>query len=292
MYIILGANGHVGSAAAEALLAAGEPVTAVLHSADQQQAWQARNARTAVVDVCDTDALRDVFRAGTRAFLLNPPADTGTDTEVEEHRTARCIVEALDGSGLEKVVVESTYGAQPGKRIGDLNILYDLEQALQRQPIPTTIQRAAYYMSNWDGMLEAAQGGTLPTLFAPDLQIPMVAPVDLGRAAARRLGEPADDGDIHYFEGPERYAPQDVADAFADALGHPVKVATAPRETWVDTFKSLGFSDAAAQSYAKMTEVSVDQGFMVPDDPERGTTSLRSYIADLVQRSQKQTGIG
>jgi hypothetical protein len=57
---------------------------------------------------------------------------------------------ALEGSGLEKVVAESTGGAQPRDRIGDLNVLWELEEGLSRQTIPAAINRAAYYMTNWD----------------------------------------------------------------------------------------------------------------------------------------------
>lgn len=54
------------------------------------------------------NARREIFRNGKRAFLLNPPASISTDTQVEEIRAVASIVAALDGSGLEKVVAEST----------------------------------------------------------------------------------------------------------------------------------------------------------------------------------------
>jgi uncharacterized protein YbjT (DUF2867 family) len=129
MFIVIGANGHIGSAVVSTLLDAGRPVTAVLHSSENEADWRNRGAQTAVVDVHNTHDLSAVFRTGTRAFLLNPNADVSTDTHREEHATVRSIVAALKGSGLEKVVAASTYGAQPGERCGDLNILYDFEQA-------------------------------------------------------------------------------------------------------------------------------------------------------------------
>jgi uncharacterized protein YbjT (DUF2867 family) len=156
------------------------------------------------------------------------------------------IVTALRESGLEKVVAQSTYGAQPGERCGDLNVLYDFEQALKAQTMPVSIQRAANYMSNWDGMLEPARDGILPSLFPEDFVLPMVAPEDLGRMAADGLREPVGTEAVHYSEGPQRWSVRDVADAFANALGRPVRVQVTPREKWVATFRSLGFSDEAA----------------------------------------------
>lgn len=282
MFIVLGASGHVGSAAATALLEAGQPVTAVLHDPAKAAEWEARGARTAIVDVRDSDALRDVFKTGRRAFLLNPPADIATDTDREENATVRGIVMALDGSGLEKVVAASTLGAQPGERCGDLNVLYDFEQALAAQPIPAAVQRGAYYFSNWDMQLEEAKGGVLTTMLPADLKLPMVAPEDLGRAAARRLMEPSHDQRISEVEGPERYSARDVAEAFAEALARPVEVVVTPRDQWVEAYRRQGFSEAAARSYARMTAVSVDGGFEMPKSPERGQVTLRAYVRALV----------
>ncbi|WP_343717026.1 NAD(P)H-binding protein, partial [Inquilinus sp.] len=95
MFIILGGTGHVGSAAARALLDQGRPVTIVTRNPDRAEGWKRRGAEVAVSDVRDVDRLRAVFRRGRRAFLLNPPADVSTDTDAGERETVRCILAAL-----------------------------------------------------------------------------------------------------------------------------------------------------------------------------------------------------
>jgi uncharacterized protein YbjT (DUF2867 family) len=284
MYIILGGTGHVGSAAARALLRQGERVTIITRDASKGEAWQREGASIAVADARDTDALRRVFRTGKRAFLINPPADPATDTDVEERRTVSSIVAALDGSGLEKIVAESTYGAQRIERSGDLGVLYELERALDAQPIPVSIIRAAYYMSNWDASLESARNvGVVRSMLPADFHLPMVAPQDLGEFAARLLTEPVDQVGRHHMEGPQRYSPADVAAAFARALNKQVRVDPVPRERWQEAFESLGFSTAAAASYARMTAVTVDEKYTPPDTPERGSVSLQAYTTELVR---------
>jgi uncharacterized protein YbjT (DUF2867 family) len=150
MYIVLGGTGHVGSEVATALLGRGESVTVVTRKTAALDHWRRRGAQVAVANVHQVDALRRVFQLGKRLFLLNPAADPSTDTDVEERRTVDAISAALEGSGLSKIVAQSTYGARPGERCGDLTTLYHLEQALRAQPIPVSIVRGAYYMSNWD----------------------------------------------------------------------------------------------------------------------------------------------
>jgi uncharacterized protein YbjT (DUF2867 family) len=142
-------------------------------------------------------------------------------------------------------------------------------------------------MSNWDGQLdEVRRSGMLVSFFPGDMRVPMVAPRDLGEAAARRLlsvlSGPDDTG-VAYVEGPARYAPSDVAAALARALRREVELAVVPRAQWASTFRSLGFSEAAAEQYARMTEVTVDS-LDLPDDPIRGKVTIDAYIRELVGR--------
>jgi uncharacterized protein YbjT (DUF2867 family) len=285
MYIVVGDTGRVGSAVAKTLLDEGEAVTVVTRNPEKADPWRQRGAEVALADVHDVNSMREVFRRGTRAFLLNPNADVSSDTDREERRTVRCLLEALEGSGLEKVVAESTMGAQPGEACGDLNVLYELEVGLRNQPIPASVIRAAYYYSNWDSMVEpVTKDGVLSTMLPADLKLPMVAPEDLGRVAARLLREPVEQTGIHPVEGPERYSPNDVAACFAAVLGRAVRVEVIPRGTWEEAYRSLGFSDAAAHSYARMTAVTAD-GPEYPEDSIRGTISLQTYIGKRVRGS-------
>ncbi len=204
----------------------------VSRSPEKAEKWRAKGAESAIVDVGDEDALRKVFQQGTCAFLLNPPAAPSTDTDKEELRTKSSIVRALDGSGLKKIVASSTYGAQPGEHRGELGTLYAYEQALAAQSIPAPVLRAAYYMSNWDQALDTAREGTLQTFFPSNVRIPMVAPEDVGDAAARLLMAEAGTPQLRYIEGPLPYRSSDVADALAAALHRPVALSVVPREQW------------------------------------------------------------
>lgn len=286
MFIVMGATGHVGAAVADTLLNDGHPVIVVTRDTARAAAWAARGATVAAVDIHDADALRDVFSAGSRAFVLNPPADPSTDTDHEERRTAGAIVAALETSGLEKVVVASTYGAQAGERIGDLSTLYELEQAMERTDVPAAINRGAYYYTNWDTSLDSARDhGTITSMLPADLLLPMVAPADLGVAAARRHTEPPTSTGVHYVEGPHRYTADDVAAAFSRALDKPIRVEVIPPDERRATFETMGFSTAAAESYSRMVDTTA-QGPELPDNPERGTIDIDTYVTRLVDREQ------
>jgi putative NADH-flavin reductase len=133
MHIILEGTGHIGSALAGTLLELGEAVTVVSRDEKKRARWEEKGAKVALVDILD--------------------------------------VEALEGSRIQKVVTESTYGAQPGKGLGDLGVLYRMEHALAGMKRPVSIIRGAYYMSNWAmAKDEVKRTGQLFTLYSADFK--------------------------------------------------------------------------------------------------------------------------
>jgi len=275
MYVVMGATGHVGSAVVRALQARGEQVLGVSHATDAASL----GVDLVRADVNDVGSLRAAFRRGRRAFLLNPPGDIAGDSDAIERRTVHNILAALQGSGLEKVVAASTGGAQAGDRLGDLNTLWELEQGLAPQEIPAAVNRGAYYFSNWEAQIESArQSGELHSPFPADLAIPMVAPEDLGQAAAERLVSGLDDVGVRSVEGPARLTSQQVAEVFSAVLGRPVRLVVTPRAQWEAAFRATGFSPEAASSYARMTAACVDQGFDTPADTWRGATTFEAWL--------------
>lgn len=286
MHTILGATGHIGSALAKQLLARGESVQVVLHDAQHAAEWQARRALVSVLDVNDTAALRLALARGQRAFLLNPPAPPATDTDAHERASAHSLAAAVHGLGLEQVVVQSAYGAREGMRIGDLGSLYELERALADQGTPVRTIRAAYYLSNWDAALQSArEDGVVRSFYPLDFRLPMVAPQDIATVAAELLTTSAPASDLHYVEGPARYTPVDVAHAFGQALGKPVRAVETPHAEWPKALSAMGFSEVAAASFIGMTELVLHAEFPALSEVRRGSTTLEAYLAQLVERS-------
>jgi uncharacterized protein YbjT (DUF2867 family) len=287
MYVVMGATGHVGSAVLNALLENDESVVALTSNTKKQPALERRGAQVAVADVCDVAALRSAFERGERAFILNPPGNPAADSDAEERHTIECIARALEGSGLEKVVVESTFGARRGERLGDLTTLYELEQKVDALEISSNIVRAAYYMSNWDMSIEQAKKeGVISTMYPVDMLLPMAAPEDLGRIGAELLRDTSTEERCVYVEGPQRYSSNDVAAAFAKALGRKVTAREIPRAQWQQYLSDLGFSRPSAESFIGMTSLTREGDFPDFDETMHGDISLEAYVNAVVKRSQ------
>ena len=283
MHIILGGTGHIGKSLCKELLAQGEEILIITHNPDNITEIKATGAEVAVTDVLDTNRLQGIIKRGKRLYLLNPPAAPYTDIAAEERKSLESILAALEGAGLERIVAQSTYGAQPGNDIGDLGVLYEMEEALKTMPVPVSIIRGAYYYTNWDASLDTARTeGKVYSFYPPDFKLPMADPADIGKFAAQLLTAEGMASNLTYFTGPQDYSPNDVAAAFAEALGKPVTAVQIPEDDWADSLIKLGFSEAAAQSMVNMTKITLEQKYEQPDAPQRGSTTIAEYIKALV----------
>lgn len=266
MYVIMGGSGHDA--------ARGGPAVEL-------------GAEVAVADVNDVQSLRAALQRGRRAFLLNPPPKSRpTPTWWKGRQQRRSLRLSMD-RGLRR----SSPNPPPPRSLVSASAtptrFGSSKKGCGAQPIPAAINRAAYYMSNWDLQLDSIRKtGKLQTNFPADFEIPMVAPRDLGLIAADRLTSPIEDAGVRFVEGPQRYSSADVAKAFAEASGQDVEVVVTPRDQWIASYLKLGFSQQAAESYSRMTGLAVDEGFDFKD-PIQGPTTLEIYVKDLVDR---QTG--
>jgi uncharacterized protein YbjT (DUF2867 family) len=284
MYIVLGGTGHIGKTLIEELVKRNEEVTVVTHDAGKVQEIESKGAKAAVADVNDVEKLINIFEKGKRFFLLNPPADPATDIDVTERKTVQSILTAVKGSNAEYIVAASTYGAQKGDNIGDLGVLYELEQGLEQLGVPHTIIRSGYYYSNWDMAAESANTeGKLYTFFPPDFKLAMVAPADIAKLAAELLIKGTTNQKIVYCAGPTDYSANDVAKAFAKALNKDVEPVEIPKEAWEDTMQQVGYSGKSAKSMANMTRITIEQDYEIPDDPYRGAISIEEYIESSIK---------
>ncbi|WP_144156081.1 NmrA family NAD(P)-binding protein [Paraburkholderia sp. BCC1885] len=241
MYAITGITGKVGGALAHALLAAGQPVRAVVRDASRAQAWAERGCELAIANMDDAAALTAAFKGATGIFIL-PPSEFDPQPGFPEARIVIDAVNAaLDAARPEKVVCLSTIGAQATQS----NLLTQrtlMEQALAELPLPVTFLRPGWFMENalWD-VSPARDEGVLHSFLQPlDKPVPMIATADIGRVAAQLLQESWSGTRVVEIEGPRRVSPNDLAAAFARVLGHPVRAEAVPRETWNALFVAQG----------------------------------------------------
>jgi uncharacterized protein YbjT (DUF2867 family) len=241
MYAITGITGKVGGELARTLLAAGQPVRAIVRDARKGEEWAALGCEVALAEMEDAAALTRAFTGATAVFIL-PPSEFDPEPGYPEAQTViDSVVKALTAAKPAKVLCLSTIGADA---VHD-NLLSQrtmMEAALRALPLPLTVLRPAWFIDNaaWD-VGSARDTGLIHSFLLPtDKAVPMVAAKDVGRAAAELIQEDWTGLRIVELEGPCRVTPNDLADAFASVIGKPVRAVPVPRESWDALFRSQG----------------------------------------------------
>ena len=241
MYVITGITGQVGGALANALLHEGKRVRAVVRDAKKGAAWAARGCEVTLADMTDAHALASAFEGAQGVFILPPPEFDPAPDFPEARAVIDAVVSAIARAKPRRIVCLSTIGAQ-ATRTNLLTQRTLLEEALREQAIPVTFLRPGWFMENcvWD-VDSARDEGIVRSFLQPlDRAIPMIATDDIGRLAAKLLQEEWTGARIVELEGPQRTSPEDIAAAFAEVLGKPVRAEAVARESWRALFEAQG----------------------------------------------------
>ncbi|MEP6898013.1 MAG: NmrA family NAD(P)-binding protein [Rhodanobacter sp.] len=242
MYAIMGITGQVGSATARHLQDAGHRVRAIVRDAAKTPTWLAPGSEVAIADWSDERALAAAFRGVDGVFAMLPANFAPSPDFAEPRALIHTLTAALRRAQPPKVVTLSSVGAQHDRDLGLITQLHLLESAIDTLPMPRAHVRAAWFMENlrWD-VARARDEGRLASYLQPlDRAIPMIATDDIGRTVAATLTESWHGRRVIELEGPQRYSPHDVAQAFAAVLEHDVEAFEVPRDQWVTRFVSEG----------------------------------------------------
>lgn len=286
LYVVTGASGRTGAAVANTLLTAGKRVRVIVRDEAKGSAWSNKGAEVAIADLTDIAALADAFAGAAGAYIMSPPQYTAENLFERADMLAAASAEAAIRAGLPKMVALSSLGAERPKGIGLIATNRMLEKYLEQTGLPLTSLRASYFMENWGTLAGAAIHGVLPSFIAPiDKKIPMVAAEDIGRTAAEILCEDWNKSRIVELEGPAMYSPQDVANAFQQALNKSVHAVPVPESEWAQNLSQTGLSKTAITGFIEMTQALNAGNLAFVNAPNiehrKGTITLDSVIAAI-----------
>ena len=288
MYAITGISGKVGGELARGLLDAGQSVRAVVRNPGKGQPWAALGCDVALAEMEDAAALTAAFAGASAVFVLPPSEFDPEPGYPEARRVIDAVVKALTVSKPGKVLCLSTVGADAAHD----NLLSQrtmMEKALSALPLPVSFLRPGWLLDNaeWD-VAPARETGVIPSFLRPlDKTFPMVAAKDVGRVAAKLIQEDWQRDwsgpRVVELEGPRRVSPNDLAAAFARALGKPVRAEVVPPASWEALFRSQGMKNP--QPRMRMLDGFNEGWIDFPDggaNARKGSLSAEEVIAALV----------
>jgi NAD(P)H dehydrogenase (quinone) len=286
MFAITGVTGNVGGEVASNLLAAKQPVRAVVRDVGKGESWAERGCEVVGADINDAAALTAAFAGAEGVFVMVPSSFDPSPDFREARAIGDTLRAALQAARPGRVVYLSTIGAQAAQS----NLLTQhtlIEGALRELPLPITFLRPGWFMENsqWD-VASARNDGVVSSFLQPlDKPVPMVATADIGRVASELLLEAWEGHRVVELEGPRRVTPNEIAKTLADLLKHPVRMEAVPHEKWEALFKSQGMKNPTAR--IRMLD-GFNEGWIEFENGKagsrKGKVALEAVLQKLVER--------
>ena len=250
-FVVAGVSGNTGSVVAQTLLTRRENVRVVVRAASEAAPWTARGAEVAIADLEDAHSLARAFSGASGAYLLIPPSFTAPSLRAPQTHVARSLAAAAAESRIAHVVFLSGFAAHHDSGSGPLAGLHDAERLLGAVPgLRLSSIRAGYFYENVLPVLNMVKdAGVLPSFFAADLPVPMVATRDIGLLAAELLLDATSRGVVELGAG-LRYA--EIARVLGEVLGKPVRVEEIGLDAIAPTIASFGFNADLTNAYVEL----------------------------------------
>lgn len=257
MYVLMGANGHITSRAARALLQQGHAVRVIGRSAATLAPLQALGAELALGDAKEAGFLARAFTGATAVYTMIPPDYAAPDMRRSQALFGTAIAAAIAQAGVERVVNLSSVGAELAAGTGPITGLHEQERRLDTLVEPLGLQllhlRPGYFMENHlhaAGTITAL--GVYPSLERGDVPVPTVATADIADVVARELVLGDRKGVLH-LHAPRSYTFAQVAAVLGRAIGRPgLPYVQADLAQGLAGMAAAGFSPSAAERMAEM----------------------------------------
>ena len=232
--LVSGATGTQGGAVARELVDRGYSVRGLSRSpgSEASQALSVLGVQMVRGNFDDSDSLDAALEGAYGAFSVQQYRGIGVEAEV---RQSREFADAAKRAGVEHFVYSSVLYARLGTGVPQFESKREIEDYIRSLDIPYSIVRPASFMTNLEGVREAASNGIYRTPFPPELARFHIAPMDIGRIVAEAFDHPDTWIGRELGIAGERISYADIAATMSRLMGRPVVYEQIPWEEYTET---------------------------------------------------------
>ncbi|ADB40008.1 NAD(P)H-binding protein [Spirosoma linguale] len=292
--VLTGSLGNIGEPLTRQLVQKGHAVTVISSSPERQPAIEALGAKAAIGTILDIDFLTDTFRGADVVYLMEalPPSslfDPTLDIINAYSDMAARYKQAVERSGVKKVVHLSSIGAHTTEGNGVLAMHYYAEQILNQLPgdISIKFMRPVGFFSNLYRSVQTIKTqGVIISNYGGDAKEPWVSPTDIATTVAEDMETPFAGRTIRYIASDD-VSPNEIARTLGQAIGKPDLqwVAIADDEL-LNGMIAMGMNPQIAKGFVEM-QAAQGTGALYDDyykhQPTLGKTKLHDFAEDFVK---------
>jgi uncharacterized protein YbjT (DUF2867 family) len=288
--IITGSLGNISKPLAQELVQKGHDITIITSDAGKQSAIEALGAKAAIGSVEDVAFLTATFTDADAVYCMIPRAnyfDPNLDLDAFTRKIGDCYAEAIEKSGVKRVVFLSSIGAHLKENSGIIQRYNEIEAVLNKlQNVAITFMRPTSFFYNLLAYIPMIKNaGIIAANYGADQLIPWVSPNDIAAAIAEELTTPLDGRKIRYVCSEELTGDETVK-ILGEAIGKPdLKWVLISDEETLNGLVNVGMQPKIAEGlvemYAGLYNGTLGEDYYQNRPAEMGKTKLATYAKEF-----------
>lgn len=287
--IVTGSLGNISKPLTKELVQNGHSVTVISSNPEKQKDIEALRATAAIGSIDDVAFLTKTFTGSDAVYCMIPPNfhfNGNLDPTAYYRGIGETYAQAIQQSGVKRVVHLSSVGAHLDKDSGIILAHHDMEQALKKIPgIALTHLRPTAFYYNLLGFVGAIKKqGVMASNYGADDRVPWVSPLDIAAVAAKELVTPTEGIKVRYVASDELTC-SEVARILGAAIGKPdLKWVVKSSEETQNGLEAAGVPPRVAAGLVEMN-ASMHSGVLFEDydrnRPALGKTKLTDFAKEF-----------
>jgi uncharacterized protein YbjT (DUF2867 family) len=258
--IVTGSLGNIGKPLTKELVQKGHAVTVISSKAERQKDIEALGAKAATGTMENADFLSATFKGADVVYVMETLGagsffDQDLDVIAAINKIGNNYKQAIQQSGVKRVVHLSSIGAHTNKGNGLLAFHYNVENILKQLPDDVSIifmRPVGFYTNMFAFIPTIKTQGIIVSNYGGDNKEPWVSPLDIAAAIAEEIEKPFKGRKIRYIASDE-VSPNDVAKILGEAIGKPgLKWIVIPDEQLQNGMIAAGMNPKVAAGMVEM----------------------------------------
>jgi len=289
---ITGSLGNISKPLTQELVQKGHQITVISSNPERQKEIEALGASAAIGTMEDADFLTASFKGADAVYVMETMGPRGffdhnLDIIAAINKIGNNYKQAIEQSGVKRVVHLSSIGAHTDKGNGLLAFHYNVENILQTLPsdVSITFMRPVGFYYNLLGFINTIKTqGVIATNYGGDSKKPWVSPLDIAAAVAEELVTPFEGRKIRYVASDE-ISCNELASLLGTAIGKPdLKWLIIPDEQLLNGMIASGMNPKVAAGMVEMN-AGMNNGDLYEDyyrnRPTLGKVKLAEYAKEF-----------
>ncbi|MGK6344021.1 NAD(P)H-binding protein [Chryseobacterium sp. DT-3] len=288
--IVTGSLGNTAKPLAQQLIAEGHDITVISSSEKKKSEIESLGAKAAIGSITDVNFLAKAFEGADAVFAMTPPIIGETHIVENTVSAGKNYAEAIAKTGVKRVVMLSSVGADSPVENGPIKGLHHIEKLYNElENTSVTLLRAGYFYINFFNDIPLIKNaGIIGGNYPENINIPLVHPTDIAKAAAEELVKNTTGKNIRYVVSDSR-PPADFAKVLGAAVGNPeLPWVEFTDEQALEGMVQAGLPQEMAELYVEMgkgmrTGV-VQKDFIEQGSPVNGSIKLEDFSREFADK--------